>query len=357
MNTKRLLIVWWLWYIWSHMVERAIRDWFDVTIIDNLSNSDSDVLRNIDEIFRTPWFEIDRNYKIRLIQKSFWDITEEDLYEDDYVACIDFAWFKAVWESCEDPFKYYKNNLSELITFLETLDKKWLKDFIFSSSATVYQWEWEYTEETPTWTTNPYWTTKLISEIILEDMVKFKWFNVISLRYFNPIWSHPSKLIWEYTEQPNNLLPVIAQVLCWKREKLIVHWWDYDTVDWTCNRDYIWINDLIDWHMKALEAFITWEVDLWENNLRKWDIPQFKILNLWTWRPLSVYEMISIVEDATWEEVKFEVWERRPWDKWRFFANSDLAKKEIWFEINDDFKTIIKDYIEFFKREYKKHNS
>ena len=344
MKTKRLLITWWLWYIGSHMVERAIRDWFDVTIIDDMSNTSVTVLDNINKIFNTEWYKIDREYDLRLISKSYWKITIDDLYENNYSACINFAWFKAVWESCENPFKYYKNNLNEFINFLEVLDKKWIKDFIFSSSATVYEWEWEFDEHTSTWTTNPYWTTKLVSEMILEDLVKFKWFNVVSLRYFNPIGSHSSKLIWEYTEQPNNLLPIIAEVIVWKRKELKVYWDDYKTKDWTCERDYIWINDLIDWHMKAYDSFI-------KDRLSVWD---FYTMNLWTWKPMSVLEMKDLVEKATWLTIPFSIWERREWDKWSFYANSDLAKNVIWFKVKDEYEKIIKDYIDFFKSEYEK---
>ena len=149
-------------------------------------------------------------------------------------------------------------------------------------------------ETDKTWnTTNPYWRTKYLLEEILKDLARFSHFNVIALRYFNPIWAHPSGLLWEDPAWiPNNLMPYLMKVLKWKLKELKVFWWDYPTIDGTGVRDYIDIMDLIGWHLQWWKYL---ENRGQKSNKRSEEF-LFEVFNLWVWRGVSVLEMIKLVE-------------------------------------------------------------
>lgn len=313
-QVKTILLTWWTWYIGSHWAVSFIEEWYKVIILDNLSNSDIDVLYQIELItWIKPLF-----YKADLRNK---DEVEKVFLENTIDWVIHFAWAKAVWESCLDPFKYYENNLVWSLNLFEAMEKYAVKNMIFSSSATVYKpsSKLPYTEDTNTWdTTNPYGTTKLVIENLLRDLSIHKWFNVINLRYFNPIWAHKSWLIWEKPNDiPNNLLPYILKVAIWELEKIEVFWDDYDTVDWTWERDYIHVLDLIDWHLKA------WD-HIESNENSKW---LYEVFNLWTWDSTSVLEMIKITEDVVWNKLKYKVVDRRNWDLATCYCLPEKANK------------------------------
>jgi len=205
------------------------------------------------------------------------------------------------------------------------MEKYNVKNIIFSSSATVYEfsnfWKWFWVDENwVIWnTTNPYWTTKFLLEQILLDLSKFSAFNVINLRYFNPIWAHKSALLGEDPEWiPNNLLPFIMKVASWELDELKVFGWDYETEDWTWKRDYIDVVDLIDWHLKAYEKLN-----------QNWF---FETYNLWTWKSISVLEMLKISEKISWNKIPYEIVERRKWDLADVFCNPEKAEKELWWK-------------------------
>ena len=321
---KTILLTWWTWYIGSHWAVSLIEKWYNVIIVDNLSNSSIEVLDNIKEITGTkPSF-----YKIDLTNKKE---LEKIFIENKIDSVIHFAWAKAVWESCEKPFYYYENNLVWSLNLFELMDEYNVKNIIFSSSATVYKPDEKspFSEETPTWnTTNPYGTIKYLIENILRDLSNHKWFNVINLRYFNPVWAHKSWLIWEDPNDiPNNLLPFIMKVACWELNEIKVFWDDYDTKDGTWERDYIHVVDLIDWHIKALEYIYD---NLWNLNEK---------INLWTWKATSVLQIIKITEKITWNKLNYSIVERRSWDIATCFCLPNKANKLLnWkskFDINE----------------------
>lgn len=328
---KIILITWWLWYIWSHAVVSFEQSWYKTVIVDNLWNSDISTLEWIKSIlwYKPDFFEIDIRDKQKL---------EEIFKKYNFDWVIHFAWLKSVWESCENPLKYFDNNIIWSIRLFECMEKFLVKNIIFSSSATVYDYDnpIPYIENQNTWkTTNPYWNTKFIIEKILYDLSKFLWLNVISLRYFNPIWAHPSWFIWEEPNWiPNNLLPFIMKVATWELEKLKIFWDDYDTIDWTWVRDYIDISDLINWHLKAYE------------NIFKW----FNIYNLWVGKWVSVFEMLNIWKKITWKDIKYEIVDRRYWDIWEFYCDSSKAKKELNWEPKIDIKESFKNSWNFYNR-------
>ena len=261
---------------------------------------------------------------------------------------IHFAWAKSVWESCEEPFYYYDNNITGSVILFELMDKYNVKDIVFSSSATVYDPSEKspFDESMKTWdTTNPYWTAKLIVENILRDLSNHKKFNAINLRYFNPIGAHSSGLLWEDPNWiPNNLLPFILKVASWELKELKVFWWDYKTKDWTWERDYIHITDLIDWHIKTLEFIEQNKAEY--TNKKTWI---YEEINLWTWNATSVLEMINITEEITWKKISYKIEERREWDLAVSYCNPTKAKELLNWEARFTVKEGIESWYNFIK--------
>lgn len=335
---KTILLTWATWYIGSHWAVALLEKWYNVIIVDNLSNSSKKTIDNINKIVNSSpliqrrgargevkFYEIDLRNKEKL----------KVVFEENKIdSVIHFAWVKAVWESCEQPFYYYNNNIGGSLNLFELMDKYGVKNIIFSSSATVYSPELEapFSEETLTGnTTNPYWTTKFIIENILRDLSNHKWFNVINLRYFNPVWAHSSGLIWEDpNDKPNNLLPFIIKVASWELEQIQVFWDDYPTRDWTGERDYIHVVDLIEGHIKALE-YIKNNDEIYEE------------INLWTGKPTSVLEMIQITEEVIWRKLNYQIVDRRIWDIAVSYCLPDKAKKLLDWEAKIDIKQAISD--------------
>jgi len=346
---KTLLITWWLWYIGSHAVVEFEKAWYTTIILDNLSNSKINVLDSIEKIlWYTPKF-----FKEDLLNKEWLD----KIFKENKIGwVIHFAWLKAVWESIEKPIKYFQNNITWSLNLFEIMNKYNVKNIIFSSSATVYDlqnWKdnliekkWNdillkrwLKEEDNTWnTTNPYWRTKFLLEEILKDLTIFSWFNVILLRYFNPIWAHSSWLIWEDPNWiPNNLLPYTMKVLKWELKELKVFWWNYPTKDWTWVRDYIDVNDLVSWHIKAYNYL--------DKNIKNW---KYNIFNLWVWRWLSVLEIIKLVEKVSWKKISYKIVDRRPWDLPEVYCNPEKANKIFWWKTEVSEEESVKNMIKFY---------
>ena len=303
-------------YIGSHTVIELIENGYEVVIVDNLCNSKIKVLDRIEMIsgVRVKFYEIDccDKEKMRVI------------FENEKIdGVIHFAGLKAVGESCQVPLKYYKNNIDSTIALLELMIEYKVNNFIFSSSATVYGTPEivPITEDTPIGgTTNPYGTTKLIIEGILQDLHKVhKDFNICILRYFNPIGAHKSGLIGEDPNGiPNNLMPFITQVAIGKREYLGVFGDDYETIDGTGVRDYIHVVDLALGHVASINK-------LHENS-------GLVIYNLGTGKGTSVLELVRAFESANNVKVPYKIVERRPGDIAECYANCDKAREEINWE-------------------------
>ncbi len=237
-------------FIGSHTCVELIKSGHEVTVLDNLYNSNVNVLRRIGKLAGvTPaFYEVDIRDKEGL----------EKVFEANrFDACIHFAGLKAVGESVQKPMLYYENNIAGSLNLYECLVKYGVKNLVFSSSATVYgdSFEVPFKEEYGRGvTTNPYGSTKLMNEIIIEDICKAHGLSAVNLRYFNPIGAHPSGLLGEVPNGiPNNLVPYIARVAEGKLEKLRVYGDDYDTVDGTGVRDYIHVVDLARAHVLAIE--------------------------------------------------------------------------------------------------------
>lgn len=300
-------------FIGSHTCVELLESGYDVVVIDNLSNACEESLKRVEKITgKTLKF-----YKGDIADKELMDkiLTENDIY-----AVIHFAGLKAVGESVQKPLEYYTNNISGTLAMCDVMRKHGVKNIIFSSSATVYGDPAfiPITEECPKGQiTNPYGQTKGMLEQILTDFhVADPEWNVVLLRYFNPIGAHESGLIGEDPKGiPNNLVPYIAQVAVGKLEKLGVFGDDYDTPDGTGVRDYIHVVDLAKGHVKALKKF--------EQE------PQVSIYNLGTGIGYSVLDVLHAYEEACGKKLPYEIKPRRAGDIATCYCDATKAKEEL----------------------------
>ena len=301
-------------YIGSHTVLELLNKNYDVVVVDNFSNSSPESLRRVQ--------------KITGKQATFYeaDIRDSEAMSKIFAAhkvdaVIHFAAFKAVGESCRLPLKYYENNISGTVALLQVMEKHNVKKIIFSSSATVYgdPERLPLDENCRLSTTNPYGSTKLMMENIMQDVYKAdnEW-NIILLRYFNPVGAHESGLIGEDPKGiPNNLMPFVAQVASGKLQCINVFGNDYDTPDGTGVRDYIHVVDLALGHVAAIEECKDTGVHIY---------------NLGTGHGYSVMEMIKAFEKACGKTLPYKICERRPGDIAACYACPDKAKAELKWE-------------------------
>lgn len=325
-------------YIGSHTTVELLNEGREVVIIDNFANSKPEVLDKIKEITKKDF----KFYQIDYLNKE----KLEKVFEENKIeAVMNFAGYKAVGESVKKPLEYYENNISGAIVLLQTMQKYNVKKFIFSSSATVYG-EPEtipITENCKTGgTTNPYGTSKLFIEQILQDLYKSdSTWDIAILRYFNPVGAHKSGLIGEEPQGiPNNLMPYIVRVAAGQLEQLSVFGNDYDTHDGTGVRDYIHVVDLAKGHIKALEKLEKEEKGIF-------------VYNLGTGVGYSVLDMVKAFEEATGEKVKYKIDCRRPGDIAICYSNPKKAKQELGWEAQKTLKDMCQDswrYIQKIKK-------
>ena len=304
-------------YIGSHTVVELQNAGYDAIIIDNLSNSKLLVLDRIENITgkRPKFYNADLRDK-EALKKIF---NENPGIE----AVIHFAGLKAVGESVSMPLEYYNNNIYGTLCLLETMREAGVKNIVFSSSATVYGDPAfvPITEECPKGScTNPYgWTKSMLEQILSDLTVPDKEWNVILLRYFNPIGAHKSGTMGEDPSGiPNNLMPYITQVAVGKRDHLNVFGNDYPTHDGTGVRDYIHVVDLAVGHVKALNKI--------KENCG------LKIYNLGTGHGYSVLDIVKAFEKASGVKIPYEITPRRPGDIATCYADASKAGKELGWE-------------------------
>ena len=311
---KKVLVTGGLGYIGSHTVVELQNAGFEVVIIDNLSNSSLEVLDGIIQITgKTPLFE-----KIDLRQKS--EVIQFFEKHQDISGIIHFAASKAVGESVENPLLYYENNLTTLIYLLQACNNYTIKNFIFSSSCTVYGEpdKLPINESAPIKkATSPYGNTKQISEEILNDFCKVSNLKSIALRYFNPIGAHDSSKIGELPlGTPQNLVPFITQTAAGLRDQLSVFGDDYPTEDGSCIRDYIHVVDLAKAHVVALERL-----------LKNRNSNQFETFNIGTGKGSSVLEVVNAFEKITQQKLNYKIVDRRVGDVISVYADTKKANE------------------------------
>lgn len=301
-------------YIGSHTCVELLEAGYEIVVVDNLVNSSREAIRRVERITGKP---------VPFIEADACDAGQmEEVFRQhpSIDAVIHFAGLKAVGESVQKPLEYYTNNLTSTLTLLNVMRAYGVKNFIFSSSATVYgdPASVPIREDAPVGgTTNPYGTTKLFIERILTDLCQADLsFNVALLRYFNPIGAHASGLIGEDPGGiPNNLVPYIAQVAVGRLDKLHVYGNDYPTPDGTGVRDYIHVVDLARGHMAALRRL--------EQNCG------LLVCNLGTGRGYSVLDVVRAYEKACGRTIPYVIDPRRPGDIAVCYADAAKAREEL----------------------------
>ena len=314
---KKILVTGGTGYIGSHTVVELIGDGFEPIIIDNLYNSEAEVVDRIQKISGIkPHLEVldlcDHIKLDKFIQKN-----------QDISAVIHFAAYKAVGESVNKPLDYYRNNLLSLVYLLEAMKRYSIPDLVFSSSCTVYGQpeHLPVNEDAPLQpATSPYGNTKQIGESIIRDTVASdRNFKAISLRYFNPIGAHPSALIGELPRGvPENLVPYLTQTGYGIREELRVFGNDYNTPDGSCIRDYLHVVDLAKAHVIAIKRLI-------EDKNKK----SYEVFNLGTGNGVSVLEAIKSFERVSGIKLKYRIVGRRAGDIEKIWADPSFANKEL----------------------------
>ena len=300
-------------YIGSHTVVELQNAGYDVVVVDNLCNSSEKSLQRVEKITgkKVPFYKADI-----LDREALNAIFEKEKID----SCIHFAGLKAVGESVAKPWEYYENNIAGTLTLVDVMRKHGVKNIIFSSSATVYGDPAiiPITEECPKGQcTNPYGWTKSMLEQILSDIQKAdpEW-NVVLLRYFNPIGAHKSGMIGENPNGiPNNLMPYITQVAIGKLKCLGVFGNDYDTPDGTGVRDYIHVVDLAIGHVRAVEKLK--------------EKAGVSVYNLGTGNGYSVLDMVKAFEKACGKEIPYEIKPRRAGDIATCYCDATKAKNEL----------------------------
>lgn len=320
----KILVSGGLGYIGSHTVVELLIKGHKLVVVDNLANSSAEVAKRIKLITNKDFTFIEADVNNYLVM-------DKVCSEHQFDAVIHFAGYKAVGESVSEPLKYYYNNLTSTIVLAQMSVKYKIKQFIFSSSATVYgDGTPPYTEESPLLArTNPYGETKAMNErILIDTQTANPDLQLTLLRYFNPIGAHQSGLIGEVPQGiPNNLMPYLTQVAKKKREKLFVFGNDYPTIDGTGVRDYIHVVDLALGHLAALEA-------------KK---PGINIYNLGTGLGTSVLELITAFIKENKVDIPYEIVARRPGDVAITYADSTKAKRELAWQTKFTISDMVRD--------------
>ncbi|SFV66307.1 UDP-glucose 4-epimerase [hydrothermal vent metagenome] len=319
-------------YIGSHTLVELSNAGYDFVVYDNLCNSSKESLKRVEKIIK---FEEGDIRDADALGRVF------NAYSID--AVIHFAGLKAVGESVSEPLKYYDNNVNGTLVLLDAMQKQKCKKMVFSSSATVYgdPQEMPIRENSPVGsTTNPYGTSKYMIERILTDLtISDSEFEIVILRYFNPVGAHESGTIGEDPNGiPNNLMPFIAQTAVGKREFLSVFGADYDTEDGTGVRDYIHVVDLADAHVKAIDYLGTSTL-VEANPLKK----PLLTVNIGTGHGYSVLDMVKAYEKASSTKVLYKIVKRRAGDIAKCYADPSYAKKTLGWSATRDIDAMCED--------------
>ena len=315
-------------FIGSHTCVELLSQGYDVVVVDNLCNSNAEVLHRIERI---------TGKQVTFYQLDLLDRSALDRVFDAHAieAVIHFAGLKAVGESTKMPLSYYHNNLTGTLNLLDVMAQHGVFDLVFSSSATVYGENnpIPYVEHFPLSSTSPYGRTKVMIEQFLQDAYASdnRW-NVSLLRYFNPVGAHPSGLMGEDPRGiPNNLMPFITQVAVGKRAQLSVFGGDYPTHDGTGVRDYIHVVDLALGHIKALKK------------LASQTAKSIDAYNLGAGVGFSVLDVVKAFEKASGQAIPYEIMPRRAGDIAEFYANAEKARNILGWEVSLSLEDMCRD--------------
>lgn len=298
-------------FIGSHTALELLKNEYDIIIVDDFRNSSPDSLVALEQLTG----QSIKHYAYDVCDKA----AMEQVFAENAIDCvIHFAGLKAVGESIQKPIEYYRNNLDSTLTLLECMQKYYVKNFIFSSSATVYGAENSApcVETMPKGScTNPYgWTKSMIEQILTDVSIADPEMSIVLLRYFNPIGAHESGLIGEMPNGiPNNLIPYIIQTAAGIREKLTIFGNDYSTKDGTCRRDFIHVMDLATGHRKAIEYVVKHK--------------GVEVFNLGTGTPYSVLELVETFKKVNGVDVPYVIGPRRDGDLEAVWADASKAER------------------------------
>jgi UDP-glucose 4-epimerase len=316
---KKILVTGGCGYIGGHTIVDLINNGFDVISVDDLSKGSLRMLHGVEKVVRKPV----KNYRVNLCNLE--DTQAIFIENPDIVGIIHFAAYKSVPESVEQPLKYYRNNIDSLVNILQCAKEYDVKHFVFSSSCSVYGNATQLpVEETAPLAIpeSPYARTKQIGEAICADVASVnRNFNAMLLRYFNPVGAHPSAIIGELQEKPENLVPVITQTAIGKRKEMHVFGSDYPTRDGSCVRDYIHVMDIANAHTRALQYMIDGR-----------NKERCEVFNLGTGQGVTVLELINAFEKISGEKLSYKLGDRRPGDVVEVYANNNKAKELLGWE-------------------------
>ena len=333
MSAQKILVTGGAGYIGSHACVELLQANYDVIVIDNLSNSKPESLARVEKITGKSLILVQADIRDKQALSDIF--TAHDIY-----AVMHFAGLKAVGESCLQPIKYYQNNVYGTLVLTEVMQQFGVKKIIFSSSATVYGEPdtVKYTEDLPVYgATNPYGKSKAMVEDILKDLAQADslsnasnpW-DIVILRYFNPIGAHISGLIGEDPNgTPNNLIPYVAQVAVGKLAQLSVFGGDYPTIDGTGVRDYIHVVDLVKGHLHALDSLGS--------------SAGCKAFNLGAGKGYSVLQIITAFERITGKTIPYKIVDRRTGDIAENYADPGLALRELKWQTEKQLDDMVAD--------------
>jgi len=336
MNTQKILVTGGAGYIGSHACVALLEAGYDVVVVDNLVNSHAESLARVETITGKSLDFIQADIRDKQALTAIF--SEHSIY-----AVMHFAGLKAVGESCAKPILYYQNNVYGTLVLTEVMQEFSVKKIIFSSSATVYGEPdtVKYNEQLPVYgATNPYGKSKAMVEEILKDLsaadelsaTSSPW-DIMLLRYFNPIGAHQSGLIGEDPNGiPNNLVPYVSQVAVGKLEQLSVFGGDYPTPDGTGVRDYIHVLDLVAGHLAALQA-------LGADDSK----PSCKAYNLGAGKGISVLQLIAAFEVASGKAINYKIVDRRAGDLAEYYADPRLALRELNWKTEKSLDDMVQD--------------
>lgn len=320
---KKILVTGGCGYIGGHTIVDLIQNGFDVISIDDLSRGSLKMLEGIEKIVGRPI----KNYKVDLCNLD--DVEAVFLENPDIEGVIHFAAFKSVPESVSQPLMYFRNNLNSLINILQCAEDFDVDNFVFSSSCSVYgnAQQLPVSEDAPlAEPESPYARTKQMGEAMCRDFTNLhKDFNVILLRYFNPVGAHPSGLIGEFQDLSESVVPVITKTAIGSRPQMTVFGDDYTTRDGSCVRDYIHVMDIANAHTRALQYIIE------DRNKQNCEV-----FNLGTGNGVTVLELIKAFEKVSGEKLNYKIGPRRPGDVIEIFANNDKARNLLGWETKYD---------------------
>jgi len=310
---KKILVTGGCGYIGGHTIVDLVENGFDVISVDDLSRGSLQMLEGVEKVLGRSI----KNYRVNLCDM---EDTEAIFIENpDIIGIIHFAAYKSVPESVKEPLKYFKNNINSLVNILECAQEYDVNHFVFSSSCSVYGNATKLPVDESALLAepeSPYARTKQMGEAICGDFTRqLKRFNAALLRYFNPVGAHPSSIIGELQETPENLVPVITQTAIGKRKEMHVFGSDYPTRDGSCVRDYIHVMDIAHAHTRALQYLI--------QGLNK---KNCEVFNLGSGNGVTVLELIAAFEKVSGQKLNYKMGPRRDGDVVQVYANNSKAE-------------------------------